>query len=239
MISAQTLGRKVFASGGADATVGATLYHFNFTIGEAMIGRSTGVLPLLTKGFQQPDMVIPLAFGVTDFRGEWEGENVMLTWKLLGEGTGGHISIERASMPHAFHQVGEVALGSQTAYAFVDESPSPISVQRFYYRLHISSPAGQWSYSSVISVFRDRGAPQFSLYPNPADHGISLSWQNMASGQAVIQLFNSLGQKVADWKMEISESEEADFDIRHVTSGTYYLRFEVEGAVWVKKLVVI
>ena len=80
-------------------------------IREAMIGRSTGVLPLLAKGFQQPDMIIPLAFGITDFQGEWVGENVMLRWKLLGEGTGAHVYVEQATAPHAFRQVGEVALG--------------------------------------------------------------------------------------------------------------------------------
>ena len=76
----------------------------------------------------------------------------------------------------------------------------------------------------------DQQRRSFSIYPNPASKGITISTPN--AGMAEVQVYNLLGSKILD--SEVNGS----LDISSLKSGIYLLRISQQDVTEIKKLIV-
>lgn len=62
------------------------------------------------------------------------------------------------------------------------------------------------------------------IYPNPADHQIYFSLQNLNSGYYDVSVFDVMGKEFATRKIFINENTVTKFDIDNLPAGAYYLQ---------------
>lgn len=83
----------------------------------------------------------------------------------------------------------------------------------------------------VASVTEHNSEINFSVYPNPASNFVTLS---LVEGQ--IKIYNAQGQLVT---LSVVEGQNKTIDISSLSSGIYYLQFQSNDGVGVKKFEVL
>lgn len=75
----------------------------------------------------------------------------------------------------------------------------------------------------------DIDAASINIFPNPSTDIIKLNIQDYAGQSALVEIYNTMGQKL-NTKMiqEISEQDE-EFDVSTYTTGTYTMSIKIEG----------
>ena len=105
----------------------------------------------------------------------------------------------------------------------------------------------RWTAGAVFDGIADEGTVPivFSLeqnYPNPFNPSTTILFSVEKAGQATIELFNILGQKVAmlfDGVVEPGRMHTVRFDGGHLPSGTYFYRLQSGGKTELKKLLLL
>lgn len=94
---------------------------------------------------------------------------------------------------------------------------------RYYFRIRQVYSNGYSQFSEIKYVDLDHSPqPQFTLYPNPSSGDVGIKFDNIQSGQLLIQIFNNQGQKVLQ-----KEIEQAGSSYRQLTmlqKGMYWLK---------------
>jgi hypothetical protein len=82
---------------------------------------------------------------------------------------------------------------------------------------------------------------EFSVFPNPANEFVNLSWKGIGSGTKLdILLLNELGQQVSRQTIDDAAIGQARFELANYRSGSYLLMIKQEGeAPVVKKLLIV
>lgn len=180
------------------------------------------------------NMAVILPVSWLDFKGELEGENVLLEWATATELNNRSFVIESSSQGEVFRRIGEVeGAGNSTEaqhYRFEHRTPSA-GVN--YYRIKQVDFDGQFSYSKILAVDA-AGSAQILLYPNPAATQFYLQY-DAAKGNSQIQAYDALGRliplRIAGYAgyYELRWPEE-------LAAGTYWLRVMQQGRVYTRAL---
>ncbi|HYE54108.1 MAG TPA: hypothetical protein VD996_04665, partial [Chitinophagaceae bacterium] len=168
LAQAQSIERKVIASGGVDLTQPAC--GISFTIGEVSVATFTQGSAVLTQGFQQPfnsptGGALPLKLEY--FTAVYRNAEVALEWKTTQEINTHHFEIERSPGNSAFTLLASVPSkgNSSIPQLYWSADPAPFSPLT-YYRLKMVDKDGSFSYSPIVIVKKDLKTG-FSLFPNP------------------------------------------------------------------------
>lgn len=82
----------------------------------------------------------------------------------------------------------------------------------------------------------DINASSFVIYPNPADHHITIEFSNNIGSNGVVTVYSMNGRKVLHRSLE--NIDEARIDINSLAKGVYILKLDVQGRSFTKKLLV-
>jgi hypothetical protein len=176
--------------------------------------------------------------------------SAVLAWNTAVEINSAGFAIERRRSVNgekgAWEQIGFVESHGTTnaphQYSFTDRDASSGTVT---YRLKLMDRDGGWEYSSEASV-EIIGIPRRLMlsdnYPNPFNPSTAIEFSVPENGEALLAVYNPLGQKVAELfkdHVEAGKIYSTAFDGGTMSSGMYYyqLRFGAERIV--KKMLLV
>jgi hypothetical protein len=186
----------------------------------------------------------PLPVELTAFTSSVTGSKVDLNWNTATEVNNSGFNIERKSDKSAWKQIGFVkGSGNSTKpidYSFKD---TPVGDTKFQYRLKQINFDGKYSYSPIVEVKLVMPL-KYNLeqnYPNPFNPSTIVRFELPEPAHVSIQLFNSLGQKVA---VILNDNMSAGYqsvvvDGSKLASGTYVYRLEAGNYSQVKKMTLL
>ena len=173
------------------------------------------------------DEAIPVE--LVSFIAEASLNGITLKWKTATETNNNGFSVEKSSNGVSFNEIAFVkGMGTttnQSEYLFTDDN---VKVGTFYYRLKQIDYDGTFSYSNIISV--DVELPtQFALnqnHPNPFNPTTKISFELPVDADATLELFNTIGQKVAELVNNSLSGgrHEFVFNAAGFSSGIYYYK---------------
>jgi Secretion system C-terminal sorting domain/Carbohydrate binding domain len=134
---------------------------------------------------------------LTSFTGKYAEGVATLNWQTSQEFNSDHFEIEKSSDGQSFNYVANVKSAGNssviTNYSYQDDSPN--SGEYVYYRLKQVDIDGNYTYSSIIKLALGSNATM-SVYPNPFNNNVNVSFSANKSGNASISVVNTSGQVI-------------------------------------------
>lgn len=216
------IGWAAIESAAADGTVIVDGYFIEIVISDFsnfFIGSTSNILPVSLQNFT----AVALHF------------TSVLSWQTASEINNSKFEIERSADGKTFTKIGTVAgHGSSSElhnYSFIDEVPFK---GRNYYRLAQVDLDGRMSYSEIRLVDFNERSGAIKVFPNPSKSIVHVQLPTAASGQNVLQLFNSIGSEVLQQTVPAGNSQ-SDVDISSLAAGVYILKYGTESVKVVKQ----
>lgn len=159
--------------------------------------------------------VSALPVQLLDFTAKAVPAGNLLEWTTASEGQQTRYSIERSADAKTYTPIGTVqGQGAlKNSYSFLDEQPlSPIA----YYRLHITEPGSEVSYSPVRMV-RYEGKGSWSVSPVPARDYLVITNGNTALNGQMACISDLQGKIILNFKIE----EQLRLATDHLAAGMY------------------
>ena len=82
----------------------------------------------------------------------------------------------------------------------------------------------------------DIDASSFAIYPNPADHQVTIEFSNSVGSSGAVTIYSLNGREVLHKTLD--DIDEARMDINSLSRGVYILKLDVQGRSFTKKLIV-
>ena len=139
---------------------------------------------------------LPVNF--TTIQAYQQNSGILVGWNLAAENNMKQYEIEKSANGQEFVKVGLTASrhNNNTAASYSWFDPNPVNGNNFY-RIKASDKTGGVNYSAVVNVKIENGKSYISAYPNPVKNNtINIQLTNEPKGVYVVELFNSLGQKM-------------------------------------------
>lgn len=180
---------------------------------------------------------------LTYFKAQASTKSIQLFWATESETNNAGFEIERSQDGKKFHKIGFVKGHNTTLeaheYTFADNTIFPNTT--YYYRLKQVDHDGAYAYSAVQTVVlkNEKEISVSEFFPNPATSTVQLQLNTALDGKAVIELFNSTGQRLRT----IQEGVQAgttmlQLDVSDLPLGTYFAKIQLGEQFVYKKLVV-
>jgi len=214
------------AGGGAGTT---TLQSTNYG---ATSGANGVLVTTMTQSApaQVPLSCIPLAVSFLDLTAVKENSNVLLTWQVAYEVNTQYYMVERSTDGVNFTAIGSISFKEGPAlgntYQYTDNNVSAPGGS-LYYRIRELDTDGKFIYSKVVSVRLGNLSGRLSVYPNPAQSSVTVSFSCTNSGPVSLRLFDMKGSLL--WQQQYAASagqNNVQVDcIRNIPPGTYILQW--------------
>lgn len=189
--------------------------------------------------FEQDALPIELlSFSVNE-----KDESVELKWTTASEENNAFYSIERSKNGIDFENIAQIDGAGTTQglnhYQFIDNSPlSGFS----YYRLKQTDVSGEFSYSSIESIFMKSAEElKLSIMPNPVRGGDEVKLKIDFPGDitsAVMSVFDRQGNVLFQSPLTI-ENALHNYDTSSLKSGIYFIRIQVNNHKAITKRLII
>jgi|GEM_PF-6620449 len=161
--------------------------------------------------------VLPVT--LTAFTVSRDNGSNLLQWATSNEQRNQSFEIEHSTDAVHFGKIGTVTAGISPGnaqhYNFIDAVPAS---GMNYYRLKLVDNAGNFSYSTIISISVNREQlPFLTLSPNPATDVLHAA--NLPAGAKTIVIKNAAGKTVKQLKQN---NASVDVDIKELANGIYF-----------------
>jgi hypothetical protein len=161
---------------------------------------------------------IPLASVLLYFKTTKKNEAVELTWEILNTEDVLSFQVERGNSSFNMEPLFIVdPIDNISKYAIKDETP--IAGNNFY-RLKIIEKNQQWKYSTVKKIFIGKNSSSIRIYPNPAQHMITISGTD---GQDEMLLYDISGKLIIRKRLNANQSS-IEVNLPCLTTGIYVIR---------------
>lgn len=195
-VQSQTVTRQLFGSGGGNATPINGTYYVNWSMGEAVINTLNNGLPQLTQGFQQPEIIIPLAAGEIVLQATLREKDVFLSWN---DSQRGAIMYQAECLRRG---MGWQKIGETSAFMY-RHYDVPFEDQEMYYRVVGLGADGSIRHSNTVAIQPGEvGRPD--IFPNPATDWIQV--KNLTS-ESHLLLYDMTGKLVHQQKSTGSSTQ--------------------------------
>ena len=188
------------------------------------------------RGLWSASLPILLPASLINFQGHLSNNEILLNWSTASEHNSKSFDIEKSTDGSHFYLVGsQIAAGnsaSQKNYSLTDRQVSELN----YYRLKMVDIDGNFQYSQTILI-KDPGARQnVWVLNNPFATVIKLRFAKTAH-LAQCDLINVSGAKV--YSKNFAGAPDVTLDLRdiHLAPGAYFLRTNVDGQLFIRKLI--
>lgn len=121
-----------------------------------------------------------------------------------------------------------------TKYQLFDENPFKLT----FYKLILVQHDGSKTESKTIVVDREKGIPQWYIYPNPADNEIYLSFENEIYSPVSVDIINSLGKSIYSEDLDLKVSDKIKLNSAVLPKGIYFLNLRHKDFFDTKKLII-
>lgn len=183
---------------------------------------------------------------VVDFTARRVAPNVLLDWTLSSSPSAAEIRyfvIQRSVDLTHFDSLATVGVSQgqvsgpkdQVNFEYIDAAIHTDGA--LAYRLAWTDPAGQWSYSRIVSIRGTAGpdAGTLRLYPNPAEDHMTLTVISTTTEKATIRLSNGIGQTLQTQAMPLHDGlNSVSISLATLAPGAYFLILESAGKHLVK-----
>ncbi len=158
---------------------------------------------------------------LTDFNATKVKDATLLQWTTAGKLNNKLFEIEYSSDAKTFTKIGEVAANSNTNiqqhYSFIHSSPA---AGINYYRLKQVDKNGNYSYSKTISLVFSPQQPLLTVFPNPVQNVLHISY--IPAGVKEIVIYNADGKAVKNIQ---SNERLIDINVTGLSAGAYFISF--------------
>ncbi|HEX6427463.1 MAG TPA: GEVED domain-containing protein, partial [Niastella sp.] len=181
-------------------------------------------------------VVLPIL--LTRFDGYYSNGKNELNWQTETEANTDHFIIERSVDGSQYIEVGKVpakGLGRAriNSYQLTDALLNAQNINRFFYRLKIVDKDGSYKYSKLVITTRPDGDNvQVLVYPNPVLRNTTLQIKKSTNNMSVIEIFNSMGQRVYARRMTASMYNESVDVPANWGAGIYMIRITDNKESW-------
>jgi hypothetical protein len=187
----------------------------------------------------------PLPVELTSFAAKkFDEDKVKLNWRTQTEVNNYGFNVERKANSGQWEKVGFVNgngnSNSPKEYSYIDNNL--FGGSKFFYRLKQVDNDGQFEYSDLVKV--EVIPNKFGLsqnYPNPFNPGTTIRFSIPEAGNVKLNVFNSLGEEVANLADEFREAGiyNINFDAKNLSSGMYIYRIEAGNFVQTRKMTLL
>lgn len=191
---------------------------------------------------------LPLAVELTDFRGQRDGSDVLLSWETASEienlGFEIEIGIGQIDVGGGWRSLGFVqgkgTSNSRSTYSF---RASETGVGKHRYRLKQMDASGGVSYSAIVEVdvALDQSFRIGPAYPNPLNETATVQLSVRDAQHVTVSLHDATGRRISTVLSQLVSSSGArtlEVDASELAAGLYFLRTEGEAFVDVQYLLV-
>jgi Secretion system C-terminal sorting domain len=170
--------------------------------------------------------ILPLS--IFDFSVVTQNEKVYLNWYTEKDIHLSFFEIEKSIDGMHYFSIGKVFSTSQLyngAYGFIDNKEN----RNIFYRIKQVNLAGDIFYSKIIPI-RFFVANKLFLFPNPTSNDLNVTIKSLTYEKVKIQIINKSGaiMLVKDLNL-LNGSNNISLNVSMLSSGTYYLFFDVNG----------
>lgn len=165
--------------------------------------------------------------------------SVELSWVTASEINNAYFEVERSSDGKSWEPIlSEKGAGNSSSiknYRAYDYDPL---YGTSYYRLKQVDFDGNYSYSDPKTIIFNEDE-QFTIYPNPLEHGVTLKMNSTESGIAQFFVFALDGRLVESFNFEVTMgSNTVEFDISHLAVGTYHAKLMTPNSKYFDKKII-
>lgn len=156
---------------------------------------------------------------------------VEVSWTTRGEQQVDNFIVQRSPDGVTWEDVGTVAAEgpSETDLFYTFTDPDPLREQS-YYRLEVVYRSGESSFSPRVIVVNPSDLRVLKFFPNPVggeNTQLTLRYLVSRSANMQVQLYDSKGQAVQDYKISFSSGTSAyTIDLEGLAAGIYFLRWQ-------------
>jgi hypothetical protein len=177
----------------------------------------------------------PLPIELVDFDAECTSEGILLTWTTASEINNNYFMLERSRDGIHFDTLSVVdGAGNSSVLINYTVLDSLTNEGLIYYRLVQVDFDGNYEYSGIINSSCSLGSDEkINIYPNPSSGSVYIPDLEM---DTQIFIYNSTGQLIYQ---TITQESQLLIDLGHLQAGTYYVKFDLNGRVETKKLIII
>jgi len=169
----------------------------------------------------------PLPIELLSFNAESMGRDVRNTWTTSSEINNDHFELERSTDGNEFIKIATIkgfgaGVSMQTLnYSYDDRDVCGTII---YYRLKQVDIDGRHSYSKIAAVSCKDADNGITVYPNPANTVLNISFNITEQKNTEVQIRNMVGMVVMQINMDAQIGfNSATFDINDLPAGVYYL----------------
>jgi hypothetical protein len=182
-----------------------------------------------------------LPIELISFTGKCKDNITELEWVTASEINNNYVVIERSSDAHSWSEITRVySKGNNNAVKHYDFSDTQAFSGTSYYRLIQVDNNQNAKIAGIITTECTMDIPpSVSYYPNPVPNKLIINVKNVKSTEAVVTLFDMLGQKVNEMKINSGRliNGETEIDISFLSAGAYYVCFESQDFRDTKKII--
>ena len=182
----------------------------------------------------------PLTAKIMQFTAKTTNKSVQLNWQATEEaGTYAYL-VEKSRDNANWLAVDTVYVkGTAGTNAYEDLDSRPFSGTS-YYRIRIIESAGMQRFSEIRKVGITADMADIMIAPNPVKDRFMVSYDALSSGNLKLKLLSLQGNTVYTRQFNISAGMNQLQVLlpESVTSGTYIARFELEGTLMQKKIII-
>jgi trimeric autotransporter adhesin len=165
-----------------------------------------------------------------DINAAADNNAVTVNWKTTGELDVDFYEIERSTNGNTFSRAGAAnAKGNGSFnYSYTDDV-SAVTASFIYYRIKVISKNGVVTYSQTVKITLGNNA-KISVMPNPFSSFINIELTAVKKNKAVINIFNTAGQKVYTSSFPIQKGTSV-FNINEfgaLPKGLYFITITTE-----------
>lgn len=166
------------------------------------------------------------------FRGQYEHEEVSLTWQTASEQNNSFFEVEHSPNGKDFKMLGRVTGHGTTMtlsdYKFRHAKPA---AGINYYRLKQVDADEKFQYSSIVSVFVQNDDDDVAIFPNPTTGPVWLKGET--HGRRTARVTDLTGKIV----LEKNLSESSLLDLSDQPNGVYFIEIQKENGKILKRII--
>ena len=156
-------------------------------------------------------------------------KTVKLTWRSTAEINNKQFVIQRSGDGNIFTDIVTIATrsaSSENEYVFIDNHPL---LQNFnYYRLVQVDKDGKSTVLGTRVIRVAGGKTEASIYPNPANHSLSIKQSTFTGKPIIVRLIGVDGKQVFSQQLT-PISEQFTIDLPSIAKGQYMLQISASG----------